>query len=412
MRSLVGRYPVDTRQPLSDQILSWHLPRLPETGLPARIVFAILESAGILYANLSPVIVSGLARLDRFSPETAGYVFSANMAGTALGGLLAIFLVRKLPWRMTSVILLLLLMVFDFASALTSEPTHLYFLRSAHGLCGGLLIGVSLAVIARMLNPERTISLFIMLQLIVGGTLTLLLTPLIATEGPQVIWFSLMGLSALALLLLPFLGEYPMAAETHSSDGVPKRAPWRFIIPAMLALLFYQAGEMAAFAFVIEIGLSHALELSFISSVVAGSLWVGGPAALFVTWWATRSGRLRPLTVSLFMMAAAVSLLSLPIQPAYLAANLGFGIFFSISFPYLMGVASELDNSGQMGAVAAFSGNLGLAIGPLVAGFLAADGRYGEVVMFGVAAIVAGWLLAVPAGRMLDQRNRTGKVIW
>jgi hypothetical protein len=39
---------------------------IAENGIPARLVLAVLESAGILYAALSPVIVTGPARmLDR-----------------------------------------------------------------------------------------------------------------------------------------------------------------------------------------------------------------------------------------------------------------------------------------------------------------------------------------------------------
>ena len=60
-------------------------------GLPARLALAVLGSVGILYANFSPVIVSGLAQSAYFTAETAAYVFAANMYGTAIGGF-AVFL--------------------------------------------------------------------------------------------------------------------------------------------------------------------------------------------------------------------------------------------------------------------------------------------------------------------------------
>lgn len=381
-------------------------------GLPARFVLSILQSAGILYAALSPVIVSGLAQLPTFTPESAGYVFSANMAGTAVGGLIAVLLVQHLRWRRTSVLLLTLLIALDFFSTLTNEVNYLYTLRFAHGVTGGLLIGVALSVISRQINPERTLSICIMLQLIVAGALTAVLTPLLDTVGPPAIWFSLIGLSVLGLALMPLLGEYPVAPVMVNSDGSRRRAPWIFVIPIMVALWLYQAGEMAAFAYVIEIGLAHGFAVGFVGTVVATSLWSGGPGALFVTWWSTRSGRLLPLLISLMMMAASVALLTMPAAPAFLLANVGFGICFGISFPYLMGVAAELDNTGQMGSVAAFAGNLGLASGPMAAGYLASDGQYGFVLVFAVAAIVVAGLLAVAPARMLDRKNRTGKVIW
>jgi predicted MFS family arabinose efflux permease len=372
-----------------------------------------MESAGILYANVAPVIVSGLTQLEQFTAQSAGYVFSLNMAGTALGGLVAIFFVSRLPWRPAAAVLLAGLIGMDLASAQAIDPFWLCVLRFVHGLLGGLLIGVSLGVIARMVNPERTISIFIMLQLLLGGLLTILLTPMLVSQGPGIVWLSLIGLSLLALVLLPFLDDYPLPKQDgRASEQGAGRAAWRYVLLAMLALFLFQSGEMAAFAYVIEIGLEHGFALDFIGSAVAASLWIGGPAALVVTWWSTRSGRLLPLSLSLGMLVASVSLLLVPAPSVYAMANIGFGVFFSISFPYLMGVASELDNRGQMGAVAAFAGNLGLASGPVEAGMLAGGGQYAVVVMAGVTALAISWILAVSPARMLDGRNRTGRVFW
>ena len=72
-------------------------------GLPARLALAVLGSAGILYANFSPVIVSGLTQSQHFTAETAAYVFAANMYGTAIGGFAAVFLVGSLNWRWSSI---------------------------------------------------------------------------------------------------------------------------------------------------------------------------------------------------------------------------------------------------------------------------------------------------------------------
>jgi hypothetical protein len=61
--------------------------RLSPDGLAARIVLAIVTTVGVLYANIGPVIVSGLAATPGFTAETAGYVFSVNLYGSMFGGL-------------------------------------------------------------------------------------------------------------------------------------------------------------------------------------------------------------------------------------------------------------------------------------------------------------------------------------
>ncbi len=376
------------------------------------MVLAILESAGILYAALSPVIVTGLAQSGVFSRAEAGYVFSSNMLGTALGGLAVIFFVHRLNWRRASALLLVALIILDLSSAISSAPTALYPLRFFHGLVGGVLIGVSMSVIARTVNPERTVALFIMLQLLTGGVLTLWLTPLLTSIGTSVIWVSLAGVSLLALLLLPLLGPYAIVNTDTDNSSEFARAPMHYVVLIMLALCVYQTGEMAAFAYVIELGFSYSFDAGFVSSAVAASLWIGGPAALFVTWWATRSGRLLPFLISAGLMVISVALLLLPLQAAFLAASIGFGVFFSISFPYLMGIASEMDNTGRMGTASGFAGNLGLAAGPAMAGVLLGDDQFVRVLVFAIAAIALSMFLALAPALMLDRKNRTGRVVW
>ena len=87
---------------------------LAANGLAARVGLAILASTGILYANFSPVIVSGLAQSSNFTSETAGYVFSANMYGTAIGGFAVIFLINQLNWRWTAFVLVTFFVDFPF----------------------------------------------------------------------------------------------------------------------------------------------------------------------------------------------------------------------------------------------------------------------------------------------------------
>ena len=180
----------------------------------------------------------------------------------------------------------------------------------------------------------------------------------------------------------------------------------------MIALFLFQCGEMAAFSYVIELGFSYEFDAAFTSTAVALSLWVGGPAALLVTWWSTRSGRLQPFLLSALLMIASITLLLAPAQLPYLLANIGFGVFFSISFPYLMGMASEMDSTGRMGTIAAFAGNLGLATGPAIAGMLVGDDQFVRVLVFAIATVGVSVFLALGPAWMLDGINRTGKVDW
>ena len=114
--------------------------KLEPDGLPARVGLAVLMSAGIVYAAVGPVIVTGLVRSAVFTTETAGYVLSVNMYGTAVGGLLIALLVKRVNWRITAAILLVGLAVVDCLSAWFGMNEGLYPLRFCHGLVGGALL--------------------------------------------------------------------------------------------------------------------------------------------------------------------------------------------------------------------------------------------------------------------------------
>lgn len=378
----------------------------------SRLGLAVLASAGIFYANISPVIVSAFAQGSNFTGETAGYIFSINMYGNAFGALAMSFAVVGLEWRRTAMFLLVVLISLDLLSMTLVSPIYLYSARLVHGLTGGSLVALIFAVIARTRNPERTQAFTIMLQLFLGGILALTLTPLIPTYGTSIIWMSLIAFYLVAFSLLPFLGDYPVVKKELKIKGNFTGAGWVLVSLTMLAYFMFQSGQMAAFTYIIEVGLNHAFDFQSTSRAVAMGLWVGGPAALLVNWWSIRTGRLIPIILASSLQIVAVGILLIPSQYWFLAANIGFGIFFSIAHPYVLGVASELDNTGKMAALAAFAGALGLATGPFIAGVLVGEGYYDRVIQFSVLALITSLLLISIPARVLDIKNRTQRVIW
>ncbi len=178
------------------------------------------------------------------------------------------------------------------------------------------------------------------------------------------------------------------------------------------ALFVYQAGQMATFAYVIEFGERHELTAEVIGRAAAIRLWVGGPAAAFVAWWWTRSGRLRPAATGALLTSAVVALFFLPGELAYLVANIGFAIGFSLTIPYLLGVVAEMDNSGQMAALGGFINSLGLATGPAIAATILGDSHYERVLLFAVIALAATAIVVAAPAQLLDARDTHGRVEW
>lgn len=370
-----------------------------------------------MYANVTPIIVTALSRTQGFDSESAGYVFALNMYGTAIGGMLIIPFVDRLNWRWCAAGLLLLLIALDLVSGYATTPQSLGSIRFLHGLVGGTLVGLSLAVIARTLNPERSVAIFILYQLLVGGTLAFLLAATIDDTGVGIVFTALVLVSIAGLLPLPFLDEYRIP-HSASEDAARETAAWRgaptfYIAAGLIAIFVFQSGEMAAFAYAMEIGSRvHGFSDDFLSVVMGSSLWLGGIGALIVAWLGTRYGRLTPILISTLLMSVAMAATLIGVPAPYILANIAFAVLFSVSFPYLMGVCTELDNTGKVGAAAGFTGSFGLATGPAIAAYLTGGVELPRAIWFGVAAVVLSIFLAVLPARFLDRLNKTRTVEW
>ena len=236
------------------------------------------------------------------------------MFGAACGGLLVIGLVRRLPWRLSCLVLLATLVLLDGLSLWIEQPTLLSVARFAHGLAGGFVMGFGAMLIARAGNPERTFALMLGMQMLIGGSMSALLAPLMSDLGVAPVWLVLIGFSVLCLGVVPLLSDYPapdpdpQGAATNGDTALHARlrAPLATVCCAVLALFLYQAGQMGTFAYYFELGQSHGMSDSFLGTTNAVAIWLGVPTALFVAYWSTRSGYLRPIVLASLITAIAI----------------------------------------------------------------------------------------------------------
>ena len=105
-------------------------------------------------------------------------------------------------------------------------------------------------------------------------------------------------------------------------------------------------------------------------------------------------------------------LLLIAVLGIYMVAAVGFSACFSIAIPYLLGIGSEMDNTGQIAAGGSFINTLGLATGPAIAASLLNGDHYERVVLFAYVVLLASAIVGVPAARMLDQRSLRSRVVW
>jgi predicted MFS family arabinose efflux permease len=373
----------------------------------ASLLLAFLASAGLYYINIFPAIIDALMQGAQLSAVEAGQIISANALGAAFGALIITLLIRLIPrWKMTSAVLLLALISIDIITILQSSTSILIPLRFSHGFIGGALVGLGFSVIARTEKPSIAFSLLIVVQYSGGAIGLWQLPPLVPVYGTYVPFYALIVFSSVTLLMLPFLGDYPLPAKKNKSNTLAniKIKP---LALTLLALFLFQAANMALFAFIFGLGKYFNHDMNFLSPAIGATNLIAIVGAILAIYTGTKLRILKPLTIALIVAAVGTWLMIFSESEAvFFFVNAIVGITWAFCVPYLLTMAAKFDTAGQMAALGGFASKMGLATGPLVAGYLLSDPQ-SYILLINVAAVVIGIcvFVAIYPARLLDSEK-------
>ena len=372
-------------------------------GAAARLMLAFLGTAGLFYVNIMPALVTGLIDGLGFSNREAGLVGSANMYGASLGALLAVFLVKRLPWRKSCVCLFIGLIAADSLSNFAKSPELMIGLRFVHGFIGGLAVGIAFSVMARTTEADKTFGYLLVVQYSLGGLGIMVLPPLVPEFGTWVLFAALSSFSLVTLCMVPFLPDYPeRSAEAHASAG--NGVDWGPLSLTLGSLFLFQAANMGLFAYIIGMGRYHGLDQDFIGVSLAAASWVGVAGSMLVIFLSTRYGRTLPLTLGILITVVATFGLHWSGIPwMYALANCAVGVNWAFVIPYQLGMCAEFDRAGQMAALGGFASKMGLASGPAIAAVLMSGDNYGLIINIAVVGLVLSIFVVFGPARKLDR---------
>ena len=380
---------------------------LVSDGWIASIFLAFLSSAGLYYVNIFPVIVDALMAGSGLSAEQAGEITFANTIGAVIGAFTVSWLIRHIPrWKRAAAILLCCSIGMDVLTIQLANLDLLIPLRLVHGILGGALVGLGFAVIARSGIAGRSYSMVLLVQYTGGAIGVGFLPALVVEHGTYVPFYALITFSTITLLMLPLIADYPLPTEEENRVQAENRVPLPMLPIAitLLALFCFQFANMALFAFIFDLGRSFDLPLGFISQTLfwANLIAIGGAALAAVT--GQKFPLAKPLAIALLITLVGLLMFAFSeIRPVFIIANVVTGMTWAFCVPYFLTMASRFDSAGQMGAFGGFASKLGLACGPLVAGyFITGGGSYTQLIIL-ATAVLAICLAAVPAAARLDR---------
>jgi DHA1 family inner membrane transport protein len=368
-------------------------------SLAARVLVAILTTAGLFYVDVLPALVIGLQDGLGFTPQQAGYVVAANVYGAAAGGLLAVFLVGRLSWRPASVVALLLLIGADTLSTQIASPQVMVVVRLVDGLIGGVLVGLGYSIIARMHAPERTFAMLLAIQFGLGGLGVFSLPQLVEQFGASILFIALIAFSVLALVVLPLIPEHaslPAAARGTSTSGA-RTSHYAGFVAALCAVFLFQASSMGVSAFVFNIGRKHGLPIEFVSTQAGLAHIVAAAGAMLV--FGAKRGKLVAIALGVAVAIISRSLFLGAGALKFAIAIAGSAATHAFVLPYLLGVCASFDLRGRLTTFAGFVSKLGLASGPAIGALLIAGDDFRLLITTALIGLAAAGLSATLALR-------------
>ena len=272
----------------------------------AAVMYAILATAGLFYVNLGGAFLSAFVDGLGVGRDEAGLIVSANKYGAAAGALIATFLVKNIPWRKTTAILLVLMMLVDIISSQITSAENLIAIRFLHGTIGGVSVGIGLSVIARTLNPDKIFGMLLVVQYSFGSLGRWTVPRLVESFGHMAVFGVLMLFSVMTLVILPFI---PNVREAKSTNN-PFKINFSFLLVlALIALFFFQASNMGVADYAFELGKDIGLVNTEISNLLTVANIISISGGLFVYVIGTKYGRTIPLFIGVSISAIFTYLL-------------------------------------------------------------------------------------------------------
>ena len=342
----------------------------------------------LMFIGVMPILLGALA--DEHRLTAAGIGLTATTEALAMGVSTAAMGLIRHPrrLRLIAVSASLALAALNLA-VLRAAGAPLMILRGAAGVSEGVLLWITVSMIARTVTPERWAGAFFTAQtlgqLLLAIALAVVFVPRYGANGA----FAALAVLALAGVVPALLspGRFAPLPVTAGASDLPPRRGW---IALGATLIFVSAAGAVG---VYLQPLAH--EAGLPSSVARTAVWVSLAAQVAGGAMATAlAGRVRYFAV--FMMTSAVYLgvwaLFSGSMTAWLfiAANAAAGLFGLFLGPFLVPMTIDADPSRRTAMQSGAAQLLGGAFGPLLASQVVGDSDVRGVLGLGTALLATG----------------------
>jgi hypothetical protein len=355
---------------------------------------------GVMIAGLQPLLLGTLAQEGRITAAQLGHAATAELLLMGAASAYAGARWKTESLRAIGAISALALAALNVATIWTSGEA-VTLIRALAGVPSGILIWITIAMIARSPTPERWAGIYLTIQTLAQFVLAAALAAWVISRsganGGFVALAVLCVISAVASLALPNRFA-PLVADSPSNlpnarGFVALAAP--FLWMAFIVGVWVYAEPLSRQA-------GHAPTVAGVAvSVSLACQVLGGVTATLL------AGRLRWFPTLMFCALINVACLlvfaSLPGESLYLLTSAVFGFLWLFSLPFMVPMLIAADPTRRAAVLVGGAELTGGSLGPLFASFVVSDADVRGSLGFGAIALAVTVAIAL----VLRRRERT-----
>lgn len=364
-------------------------------------VILLVGVCGVMIAGLQPLLLGALLQEGRITAAQLGHAATAELllmgAASAYAG--ARWKAERL--RAIGAISSLVLAALNIAT-LWASGESVTLIRALAGVPSGVLIWITIAMIARSPTPERWSGIYLTIQTLAQFILAAAITAWVISRrganGGFVALAVLCVTSAVAALALPNRLA-PLVAGSNASN-MPN-APGFVALAATFLWMAFIVGVWV-YAEPLSLQSGHAPTVAGVAVSLSLAFQVLGGATATVL-----AGRLRWFPVLLFCalvyVACLLAFAALPSEFLYLVTSGVFGFLWMFSLPFFVPMVIAADPTRRAALLVGGAELAGGSLGPLFASFVVTDADVRGSLGFGAFALALTVAIAVA----LHRRERT-----
>ena len=365
----------------------------------------ILGAWGNLIFMSAPFLVGSLVDTAGYTEQHAGWIFSGDMAGLALGSIITYLLVNRCNRQYLAAAGILILIAGNALSLAFHELSTLFPIRIFTSVGSGILYALSIANLSGTHKTARNFSILLVLILLEGAVEALILPVFSAHMGVNGIFLFFIATAIVAapfiFWLCPFAVKKPLVARTSdvSDDTGATTLPRYLPVVYLLSIVAYTVVIGAVWTYIERAGISTGIAPPTVSKILSTVNMMGIIGALIAVSLSKKWGQGRMLLSTLFGVSVVFTVIAANLTfITYVSGLIVFNILWVLVNVYQMGTLANLDHTGRYGALVPAAQDVAVSAGSPIAGaILAAGFGYPAVIFFGAACALLSFFIFLPA---------------